>query len=52
QHKRALTFISNRPKGLKAGVDVNFSDVNHYHRFCMRHIWKNMKKYHPGQHLE
>ncbi|MCL7049550.1 hypothetical protein MKW94_007181, partial [Papaver nudicaule] len=52
RHERAITFISDRQKGLKAGVDVNFSDVNHYHRYCFRHIWKNMKKQHPGQHME
>ncbi|MCL7041421.1 hypothetical protein MKW94_025253, partial [Papaver nudicaule] len=52
QHKMALTFISDREKGLKAGIDVNFCDVNHYHRYCFRHMWKNMKKSHPGVHME
>ncbi|MCL7028823.1 hypothetical protein MKW94_023497, partial [Papaver nudicaule] len=47
-----MTAWHARQKGLKAGVEANFSDVNHYHRYCFRHIWKNMKKYHPGQHFE
>ncbi|KAI3909391.1 hypothetical protein MKW98_007915 [Papaver atlanticum] len=51
-HPRALTFISNRQKGLIEGVVVNFSDKNHYHRYCFRHLYKNFKKLHPGKNLE
>ncbi|KAI3963605.1 hypothetical protein MKW92_038167 [Papaver armeniacum] len=51
-HPRALTFISDREKGLISAVDTNFADVNHYHRYCFRHMYKNMKRYHPGKHLE
>ncbi|KAI3954397.1 hypothetical protein MKW92_041201, partial [Papaver armeniacum] len=52
QHKRALTFISNRQKGLVEGIARNFNDVNHYHRFCFRHLYKNFKAKHPGKNLE
>ncbi|KAI3930452.1 hypothetical protein MKW92_000725 [Papaver armeniacum] len=51
-HPRALTFISDRQKGLIEGVAVNFSDTNHYHRYCFRHLYKNFKKLHPGKNLE
>ncbi|KAI3971434.1 hypothetical protein MKW92_029213 [Papaver armeniacum] len=51
-HPRALTFISDRQKGLIEGVAVNFSDINHYHRYCFRHLYKNFKKLHPGKNLE
>ncbi|KAI3836472.1 hypothetical protein MKW98_008233 [Papaver atlanticum] len=51
-HPRALTFISDRKKGLIEGVAVNFSDRNHYHRYCFRHLYKNFKKLHPGKNLE
>ncbi|KAI3877805.1 hypothetical protein MKW92_013420 [Papaver armeniacum] len=51
-HPRALNFISDRQKGLIKGVAVNFSDINHYHRYCFRHIYKNFKKLHPGKNLE
>ncbi|MCL7043979.1 hypothetical protein MKW94_007358 [Papaver nudicaule] len=52
QHPRALTFISDRQKGLIEGVSENFSDVNHHHRYCFRHLYKNFKKLHPGKNLE
>ncbi|MCL7034371.1 hypothetical protein MKW94_030653, partial [Papaver nudicaule] len=52
QHKRALTFISDRQKGLIEGVSSNFGDVNHQHRYCFRHLYKNFKKSHPGKNLE
>ncbi|MCL7051322.1 hypothetical protein MKW94_012030, partial [Papaver nudicaule] len=52
QHPRALTFISNRQKGLIEGVSQNFSDVNHHHRYSFIHLYKNFKKSHPGKNLE
>ncbi|KAI3862255.1 hypothetical protein MKX03_007050 [Papaver bracteatum] len=52
QHLRTLTFISDRQKGLIEGVSTNFGDVNHFHRYCFRHIYKNFKKLHPGKNLE
>ncbi|KAI3975614.1 hypothetical protein MKX01_017527, partial [Papaver californicum] len=52
RHEKALTFISDRQKGLVEGVVRNFSDVNHHHRFCFRHLYKNFKKLHPGKNLE
>ncbi|KAI3888342.1 hypothetical protein MKX03_003094 [Papaver bracteatum] len=51
-HPRALTFISDKQNGLIEGVAVNFSDMNHYHRYCFRHIYKNFKKLHPRKNLE
>ncbi|KAI3906815.1 hypothetical protein MKW98_004848 [Papaver atlanticum] len=51
-HPRALNFISDRQKGLIEGVVVNFSDRNHYYRYCFRHLYKNFKKLHPGKNLE
>ncbi|MCL7030593.1 hypothetical protein MKW94_000795, partial [Papaver nudicaule] len=56
-HKVEISYMTawharHLEKGLKAGFDVNFSDVNHYHRYCFRHMWKNMKKSHPGVHME
>ncbi|KAI3937143.1 hypothetical protein MKW92_040015 [Papaver armeniacum] len=52
KHPMALTFISDRQKGLIEGVSRNFSDVNHSHRYCFRHLYKNFKKSHPGKNLE
>ncbi|KAI3858713.1 hypothetical protein MKX03_033666 [Papaver bracteatum] len=52
QHLRTLTFISDRQKGLIEGVSTNFGDVNHFHRYCFRHLYKNFKKLHPGKNLE
>ncbi|MCL7026458.1 hypothetical protein MKW94_010264 [Papaver nudicaule] len=49
---RALTFISDRQKGLIEGVSSNFGDVNHQHRYCFRHLYKNFKKSHPGKNIE
>ncbi|XP_026420744.1 uncharacterized protein LOC113316808 [Papaver somniferum] len=51
-HPKALNFISDRQKGLIEGVSVNFSDVNHFHRYCFKHLYKNFKKLHPGKNLE
>ncbi|KAI3935659.1 hypothetical protein MKW98_022667 [Papaver atlanticum] len=51
-HPRALTFISDRKKELIEGVAVNFSDRNHYYRYCFRHLYNNFKKLHPGKNLE
>ncbi|KAI3846550.1 hypothetical protein MKX03_008232 [Papaver bracteatum] len=52
QHLRALTFISDRQKGLIEEVSANFGYVNHFHRYCFRHLYKNFKKLHPGKNLE
>ncbi|KAI3845368.1 hypothetical protein MKX03_001742 [Papaver bracteatum] len=52
QHLRTLTFISDRQKGLIEGVSTNFGDVNHFHRYCFQHLYKNFKKLHPGKNLE
>ncbi|KAI3892461.1 hypothetical protein MKX03_012679, partial [Papaver bracteatum] len=51
-HPRALTFISDRKKGLIEGVAVHLSDRNHYHMYFFRHLYKNFKKLHPGKNLE
>ncbi|KAF6165474.1 hypothetical protein GIB67_028033 [Kingdonia uniflora] len=45
-----LTFISNRQKGLIDSVAEIFPHANH--RFCFRHMFKNIKKYYKGAHLE
>ncbi|KAF6175235.1 hypothetical protein GIB67_030453 [Kingdonia uniflora] len=49
-HSGKLTFISDRQKGLIDSVAEVFPHANH--RFCFRHMFKNMKKYHKGAHLE
>ncbi|KAF6172123.1 hypothetical protein GIB67_029541 [Kingdonia uniflora] len=49
-HPGKLTFISDRQKGLIDSVAEIFPHANH--RFCFRHMLKNMKKYHKGAHLE
>ncbi|KAF6135354.1 hypothetical protein GIB67_027228 [Kingdonia uniflora] len=49
-HPGKLTFISDRQKGLIDSVAEIFPHANH--RFCFRHMFKNMKKYHKGAYLE
>ncbi|KAF6146365.1 hypothetical protein GIB67_020459 [Kingdonia uniflora] len=50
EHPSKLTFIYDRQKGLIESVSTVFTHSNH--RFCFRHMFKNMKKYHKGKHLE
>ncbi|KAF6172509.1 hypothetical protein GIB67_007022 [Kingdonia uniflora] len=45
-----MTFISDRQKGLIDSVAEIFPHANH--RFYFRHMFKNIKKYHKGAHLE
>ncbi|KAF6152565.1 hypothetical protein GIB67_013012 [Kingdonia uniflora] len=49
-HNTKLTFISDRQKGLIDTVADIFPFANH--RFCFRHMYKNMKKVYRGTHLE
>ncbi|KAF6150758.1 hypothetical protein GIB67_020841 [Kingdonia uniflora] len=49
-HRYRLNFISDRQKGLIEAVSSVFLFANH--RFYFRHMYKNIKKYHRGTHLE
>ncbi|KAF6135276.1 hypothetical protein GIB67_021638 [Kingdonia uniflora] len=49
-HRHRLNLISDRQKGLIEVVSSVFPFANH--RFCFRNMYKNMKKYHRGSHLE
>ncbi|KAF6141213.1 hypothetical protein GIB67_024297 [Kingdonia uniflora] len=49
-HSGKLIFISDRQKGLIDSVAEIFLHENH--RFCFRHMFKNMKKYHKGAYFE
>ncbi|KAF6154743.1 hypothetical protein GIB67_032355 [Kingdonia uniflora] len=49
-HPKKLTFISDRQKRLIDSVAEIFPHANH--RFCFRYMFKNMKIYHKGEHLE
>ncbi|KAF6144333.1 hypothetical protein GIB67_024560 [Kingdonia uniflora] len=49
-HSGKLTFISDRQKGIIDSVAEIFPHANH--RFCFRHMFKKMKKYHKGAYLE
>lgn len=51
-HDKPLTFISDKQKGIEYGVQRQFGDVNHFHRLCFRHHYKNMKMKHPGPEIE
>ncbi|KAI3951799.1 hypothetical protein MKW92_005157 [Papaver armeniacum] len=41
-----------KPRDFMTECCVNFSDRNHYHRYCFRHLYKNFKKLHPRKNLE
>ncbi|KAK1316217.1 hypothetical protein QJS10_CPA05g01999 [Acorus calamus] len=42
-----LAFMSDKDKGLEAGVHVVFPGVEH--RTCVRHLYANFKKKYPGE---
>lgn len=49
KHKSNVTFISDRCKGLLESVKELFP--NSRHRHCFRHLYKNFKTKHHGDHL-
>ncbi|KAF9596723.1 hypothetical protein IFM89_012922 [Coptis chinensis] len=49
-HPQAVTFMSDRQKGLVEAVPIVFP--GNEHRFCFRHMYKIFKKEFKAQHLE